>query len=254
MSRKKKKGHGVDESWLLPYSDMLTLLLALFIVLFAASEVDSQKYERLAEVFRGELMAGGPGILEENVPPSQGDIPEEEEAKPPEEQQEQSEIPEQEKSDKPPLEEIKESMDAYILENQLDGKFETKLTREGLMLTIVDDVFFDKGSAEVKEEARRTAEEVAQLLYSDPPHEVVVSGHTDNIPISTSIYASNWELSVERAVNFMTVVLDNENLDPTLFSAKGYGEYQPAVPNTTAENRQKNRRVEILVLPNEGLE
>ena len=94
------------------------------------------------------------------------------------------------------------------------------------------------------------AKEVAKLLYTDPPHQVVVAGHADDRPISSAEYASNWELSVARAVNFMKILLENEDLDPTLFSAKGYGEYKPIVPNTSEENRAKNRRVEVLITPN----
>ncbi|KKE78267.1 flagellar motor protein MotB [Bacilli bacterium] len=253
MSKKKKRPE-IGESWLLPYSDMLTLLLALFIILFAVSEVDSQKYEKLAEVFRSEFKSGGAGILDEESKPQEGQTPEDQSSKKtntftddePKDEKNQNDVAQQD------LQQIKESIDSYVTKNELAGKFHTELTGEGLMITILDNVFFDKGSAEVKKDAQSTAREVAKLLYSDPPHEVVVNGHTDDTPISNSSYASNWELSVARAVNFMTVILGQGNLDPTLFSAKGYGEYKPAVPNTNIENRQKNRRVEILVLPNEG--
>lgn len=249
--RKKKKRTEISESWLLPYSDMLTLLLALFIILFAASEVDSQKYEKLAQVFRGEFSLGGAGILEEELPRKTPVNDNESDEKPiPKEHSDESEVPDEGTSDRPPLEQMKKSIDTYIEEHELEEKFQTALSEEGLKLTIVDDVFFDKGSSEVKEHAKQTAEEVAELLYFDPPHEVIVSGHTDDIPISNSSYASNWELSVARAVNFMKLMLENEKLDPTMFSAKGYGEYKPAVPNSTEENRQKNRRVEILITLN----
>ncbi len=252
MSRKKKKRESkISDSWLLPYADMLTLLLALFIILFAASEIDSQKYQQLAEFFRGEFMPGGSGILDED----QEIIPDEKPEEGPEQEEGEEDVtpPDEgeEAADTPPLEHIKAEMDAYIAENELGGKFDTEMTDVGLMITILDDVFFDMGSAEVREDAQQTAREVSELLYVEPPLEVIVSGHTDDVPISNENFASNWELSVSRAVNFMAVILENEDLDPTKFSAKGYGEFQPAVPNTSAENRQKNRRVEILVLPNE---
>ncbi|WP_010099542.1 OmpA family protein [Ornithinibacillus scapharcae] len=126
----------------------------------------------------------------------------------------------------------------------------TDLSDQGLMITIENDVSFDPGSAEVNQAGIEIASEISKLLYTDPPHEVIISGHTDDIPMNNAEFGSNWELSVMRAVNFMTLILDNNELDPTKFSAMGYGEYKPIVPNTSAENRTMNRRVEVLILPN----
>lgn len=237
---------------------MLTLLLALFIVLFAASEVDSQKYEKLSEVFQSQFNSGGAGILDEETEMKKEEPQEDESSEEETDLSIDDEAKEKQNAEgaadvtgQRDLQQIKESIDAYITDNELAGKFDTELTGEGLMITIMDDVFFDEGSAEVKINAQKTALELANLLHSDPPHEVVVTGHTDDQPISRSSFASNWELSVARAVNFMTIILGENKLDPTMFSAKGYGEYKPTVPNTSEENRQKNRRVELLVLPNE---
>lgn len=83
----------------------------------------------------------------------------------------------------------------------------------------------------------------------NPPRNIIVSGHTDNVPISNADYDSNWHLSVMRAVNFMKLLLENEKLDPRAFSAKGFGEYNPVADNATEAGQQKNRRVEILILP-----
>lgn len=102
----------------------------------------------------------------------------------------------------------------------------------------------------VKDGGVTVAREVSDLLHTEPPHQIVISGHADDVPIGDSLFESNWELSVTRALNFMRLVLENEALDPTLFSAKGFGEYKPIVPNTSKENRAKNRRVEVLILPN----
>src|SRR5699024_12153933 len=91
-------------------------------------------------------------------------------------------------------------------------------------------------------------------VCSSDLHQVVVSGHADDRPIHNVEIASNWELSVIRAVNFMGLLLENDNLDPERFSAKGFGEHQPLLPNTSEENRAKNRRVEDLILPNYDLQ
>ncbi len=250
MRRKKKKGNHIDESWLLPYSDLLTLLVALFIVLFAMSDINAEKYERLSQVFESEFSAGGIGILEQNKQPTE--IPttqkEDNENEENDENKEKSKTNSQLELEK--LQGIQLSINAYIQEQHLEGDIETKLTDEGLLITIVNNVFFDSGSAEVKKDGERVAREVSELLVADPPHEIVISGHSDDVPIHNSSYASNWDLSVMRAINFMQFILENKKLNPALFSAKGYGENKPIVPNTSAENREKNRRVEVLILPN----
>ena len=95
------------------------------------------------------------------------------------------------------------------------------------------------------------AHRLAELLYDNEnpehPFEVIVAGHTDNVPINTPQYPSNWYLSVQRAVNFLVEMLNGSELDPTHFSSRGYGEYMPVASNDTEEGRQQNRRVELLV-------
>jgi chemotaxis protein MotB len=90
---------------------------------------------------------------------------------------------------------------------------------------------------------------MSNLLVSASPREITVSGHTDNVPISNAQFASNWELSTQRAVNFMQVLLQNKELQPEKFSAVGYGEYRSIAPNDTPEGKAKNRRVEVFILP-----
>ncbi|WP_067727063.1 flagellar motor protein MotB [Oceanobacillus damuensis] len=253
--RKKKKQSHIDESWLLPYSDLLTLLVALFIVLFAMSDINVQKYEQLASVFRSEFSSSGTGILDHNESPIEspldpGDQQKEEEENEEKEKEELDESGGEAEGELIKLEQLQSMIQNYIYENNLADKLGTELTDEGLLITIVNDVFFDSGSAQVKAEGVEVAEDVSNLLYTEPPHQIVISGHADDVPIGTSEFSSNWELSVTRALNFMSLVLENEDLDPTLFSAKGFGEYKPLVPNTSDENRAKNRRVEVLILPN----
>ncbi len=122
-----------------------------------------------------------------------------------------------------------------------------------MLLTINDTILFDSGSAEIRENDKQIAKEISHLLVINPPHNVVITGHTDNVPIHNSNFESNWELSVTRAVNFMELLLENEKLDPRWFSAKGFGPYQPIASNESASGRQQNRRVEVLILPNNKL-
>ncbi|MBM7573526.1 flagellar motor protein MotB [Aquibacillus albus] len=234
-----------DESWLIPYADMLTLLLALFVVLFAMSEIDAKKYEELSNFFRNELATGptGDGILEADE--SVVDVVTEVNREP-------KEIIDEEKSERElnQLKQLQQEINTYIERNNLSTILGTKLMDEGLLISIYNELFFDSGSATVKGEGEQVAQEISELLYTDPPHQIVISGHTDNVPIRNGRFASNWDLSVMRAVNFMRLLLDNEKLDPQRFSAKGYGEHQPILPNNSEENRAKNRRVEVLILPN----
>ncbi|SDK01681.1 flagellar motor protein MotB [Sediminibacillus albus] len=253
MRRKKHKEEHIDESWLIPYADLLTLLLALFIVLFAISKVDEAKYEELANVLNGEF-SGGKGIMENNtsITPEAEFTEEEEKEEKKEEDKEEEEDKKREELKE--LATIQQKINGYIEENSLNDVLDTKLTEEGLLISILNDVSFASGSAEVRGEGIEIVEEVSNFLYTNPPHQIVVSGHTDNQPItSSSEFTSNWELSVMRAVNFMRLLLNNDDLKAQLFSAKGFGEHKPIVPNDSAGNRAKNRRVEVLILPNYDL-
>ena len=246
--RKKKRHseHHVDESWLIPYADMLTLLLALFIVLFAMSEVDAKKYEKLSEVFQSEFMTSKGIIINYNeraTGAAQKDSTELAQFLSGGQKKEQTIGAMQQ------LQEIQQKIDAYIQENGLADVLKTVMTEEGLLISIFNDVSFDSGRAEVSGKGKQIAEEMSHFLVTNPPLEIMVSGHTDNQPIIRSEYASNWELSVIRAVNFLRILLHNEQLDPERFSVKGFGEHRPVAPNDTKENRAKNRRVEVLILP-----
>ncbi|OKL35985.1 flagellar motor protein MotB [Domibacillus mangrovi] len=238
--KKKRSDNHIDESWLLPYSDLLTLLLALFIVLFASSSIDAQKFQAISAVFNNELK-GGSGVLE-FPSPIENDSKSEKET-------ERQQLNGLEKEDREELIKMQEKMTHYINENNLQDKVETTLNGEGLLLRIRDNVLFNSGSAEIQPEQVVSAQGISELLVMDIPRSIIISGHTDNVPIKTAEFDSNWELSAMRAVNFMKEILKNEKLDPRLFSAKGYGEYQPNVSNDFASGRAQNRRVEILILP-----
>ena len=252
MSRRRKKEsrheEHMSESWLLPYSDLLTLLLALFIVLFAVSSVDSSKFDKISRAFN-MAFEGGTGVFQNPSP-----IPEErltgikgEEGTDKEKEKKPAEM------EKEKLSDIQKKMNAYIAENELDEKLSTSLTDGGLLLTIRDNVLFDSGVAEVRKRDENVAREIASLLVMEPPRNIMISGHTDNVPIRNVEFESNWELSVMRAINFMKLLLENDKLDPSLFSANGFGEYKPVVSNETEAEKARNRRVEILILPQTSL-
>ncbi|MCM3618795.1 flagellar motor protein MotB [Sutcliffiella horikoshii] len=249
MSRRRKKEdheEHIDESWLIPYADLLTLLLALFIVLYSMSSIDAKKFQALSEVFN-EVFTKGTGMMEYPNPVNQDNAVTFEE-----EEEDQNNEPDQEYDQVADMQELKslqEKIDSYITNNDLDDMLETTLSEEGLLLLIRDNVLFSSGSDRVRQEDLVIANEISQLLEINPPRNIIISGHTDNVPIGNANFESNWELSVMRAVNFMKILLGNESLDPKWFSAKGFGEHNPIAPNDTEQGKAQNRRVEILILP-----
>lgn len=245
----------MSESWLLPYADLLTLLLALFIVLFAISSVDAQRFNHLSQVFSGIFMNGtGPVEFQQPIEENEqsSDVPSHWEANNKKENEAAEQAIHEMAEELKILEAIRAKVESFIEKNGYEDKFSTSLTSEGLLIRINDSVLFQSGSATVREEDKKTGKELAKLLEMELPRSVIISGHTDNVPIQNSAFQSNWELSVMRAVNFMKVLLENENLDPRLFSAKGFGEFQPIADNNTAAGREKNRRVEVLIQPFTG--
>ncbi|WP_022794275.1 flagellar motor protein MotB [Marinococcus halotolerans] len=238
--RKKEEEEHVSEAWLLPYADLLTLLLALFIVLFASSEVDARKFDQISDSFNS-VFTGGSGINESGSSVEELNAEDNIDESPPtaiEEAEDQNE-----------LAELQERVEGFIDERGLEGQFTTRLSDDGLLLSIKDNILFNVGEAEIRKEALETAEDMSELLVLNPPRNIIISGHTDDTPIANADFSTNWELSVMRAVHFMEIVLENPDLDPRDFSAKGFGEFEPVASNDTEEGRAQNRRVEVLILP-----
>lgn len=252
MSKKNKKHHDheehADESWLLPYSDLMTLLLALFIVLFGMSNIDAQKFQEMSEAFRS-VLSGGSGVLDNHAIQSstKNGISDSQIPKTSSDglMNQKKQLMQQEQEN---LEALKKQLDTYIENNGLTNQLDTKLNQSQLMITISDNALFPSGEASVKPDARVLAKAISSLLQEFPDYEVIVSGHTDNVPISTAQFPSNWDLSSARALNFMKILILNEKLDPKKFSAIGYGEYHPVASNDTNVGKAQNRRVEVSII------
>lgn len=248
MSRRKKHHaehheEHTDESWLVPYADILTLLLALFIVLFASADSNKVKFTQMAQSLNAAF-SGSPSVFDNNRAIS----PEVENSKPNESKldsiKEQAQLRETVE-----LLKVKQELDQYIQSNKLVGELTTVLTDDGLMIRIKDTALFPSGSADLRAESQRFATEIAKML-NPLSQQVVISGHTDNVPINTRDFPSNWELSSRRAINFMKYLLNQEKLKPERFSAIGYGEYRPMESNSVDGGQSKNRRVEVLIMRN----
>jgi len=141
------------------------------------------------------------------------------------------------------------------LENALkkeigDYKAKLELTERGLVVTFLSEVFFDSGKDIIRENGKESIRKVAEVLNRDVPNSnVAIEGHTDNQLIKYSGWKTNWELSSARALAVLHYFVDECSVAPTRLSANGYGEFRPVVTNDTEENMQKNRRVEIVILP-----
>ncbi|GKU76991.1 flagellar motor protein MotB [Paenibacillus sp. L3-i20] len=263
MSKKRRHEEHeehVDESWLIPYADLLTLLLALFIVLFAMNSVDAKKFEDMSQAFSVALNSGS-GVLELPSIVQNGKDPDKKDLNADDKENEENKDKENEKTkdsdaamkelikqEQAELEDLKKKIDAYIDKNGLTSELETQLNMSQLLITISDKALFAPAQAVVREDAEKLATEIGAMIQQYPNYDIIVAGHTDDTPINNRAFRSNWDLSSMRAVRFMDVMLENKNLDPKRFSAIGYGEYHPVAENTTKENKAKNRRVEVSIL------
>jgi len=143
----------------------------------------------------------------------------------------------------------------FELENALKkeiGNYKAKLeiSERGLVITFLSEVFFDSGKDIIREDGKESIRKVAEVLNRDVPNSnFAIEGHTDNQSIKYSNWKTNWELSSARALAVLHYFVDECSVAPTRLSANGYGEFRPVVPNDTNENMQKNRRVEIVILP-----
>jgi chemotaxis protein MotB len=240
-SNSKHHEEHIDESWLIPYADLLTLLLALFIVLFASGQMDAKKLGDLSQVFQA-VFTGNTAVLSHpaSMSPTIQSRPK------PEFTAEGIAKTMEAHRETLQLLELKNIIDQYIYNNNLTNHLESTLTDEGLLITISEVALFPSGSAELLPDAQKTVQEIGKILVI-PPQQVTIAGHTDTVPINTWEFPSNWDLSSKRALNFMKFLLENKQLQPERFNATGYGEYRPAATNDTEANRAKNRRVEVLI-------
>jgi len=232
--KKRRHEEHVDETWLLPYSDLLTLLLALFIVMFSISNLDKEKFKKISEQF-SVIFSGGSGVLNEGGAAaislkssgagglSLQNIEENQMMK------------------------IKDSIEREIRDNGYQDKIKVNLNNEGLEISIQELVLFNSGEAEVLNSVTPMLLHVAKILNALDNH-IKVTGHTDNVPIRNGKFRSNWDLSAMRAINVMTFLVEQGGLQPERFSIQGYSQYAPKYDNTTAAGRAKNRRVEIFLV------
>ncbi|MDB5084334.1 MAG: OmpA/MotB domain protein [Bacilli bacterium] len=264
MSRRRKQqqgGHGGTDRWLITYSDLITLLLVFFIVLYAMSKLDVAKFNTLSLSLASamynksqvEAQSGGDsGILNaySNQPNKNSTTGKDnsQSAQAALTQQEMQQLA-QARQEQDNLAQVEKQLTEFIQQQGLANFLSVDLTQEGIQITLRDVALFDTGSADLKPDARRILAGLSPFMNLDAvkDHDVRVEGHTDNRPIATPQFPSNWALSSARATNVVSF-LQSQSIAPERMSAVGYGEYRPVQPNDTVENQSMNRRVNIIIL------
>ena len=250
MGKKHHEEDHIDETWLIPYSDMLVLLLALFIVMFAMSKVDQEKFKKMATSMRGVFSGstavigtgGGSGNTVIELPnltplPTSSTTPtpgsssggmtggQIEDAR---------------------MKEIRDALEGQIEDRNYQDKMKVELNAQGLEIVIQDVALFQSGDAAVVKDAYPMLSDMSAMLQGID-NNIIIAGHTDNVPVRVGTYKSNWDLSAMRAINVMHYLVDNGKIAANHFSVRAFGEFSPRYDNSTAEGRAKNRRVEIFI-------
>ena len=210
-------------SWLVTYSDMVTLLMVFFIVLYTMTPgIDRSQFENFISYFQSSM-----GVIESNTAVNQ-----------------KSERSEDYR------EEIMEDwleLQKYIEKEQLNGQVEIEEVETGVKITLSDSLTFNSGSSDLLPRAERVLDEIANV-FSDEIAETEVQGHTDTDPIAnTSYYRSNWHLGAARGVSVLKYIQERSDLKPERYKASSFGEFRPIAVNTSLEGKRRNRRVEIYV-------
>lgn len=232
MARRKKnkdKSSPGSPLWLTTYSDMVTLLLAFFVLLFSFSEIDAEKFRSIMNSFQG-----GTGVLQggKNLDLDQNPIDKE------------LEVDEE-------LTGLKEDLEEYIETLGLGENIGIVPEERGIVIRFMDNVIFDSGSAVVKEESFKILDSVSEILNREEfeQRQIKVEGHTDSDPIYRSArFPTNWELSSARATNVLRYLVESSNISGERISSSGYSYYRNIAPNDTPDNKAKNRRVDVVIL------
>ena len=226
MRKKKHEEHENLERWLISYADFITLLFAFFVVMYSTSSINEGKLRAVADAVNA---AFNPFIA---LSSSNIRLTHEQSA----------------------TEAFRLDMNLFVKVvaelKKIDdtGRMSVGKEKRGIVIRISDKVAFETGRAEIIPEFQPTLNKLAAFLRG-VPNRIQIEGHTDNIPIKTASFPSNWELSTARAVSIMRYLTEERSLDPERFSIAGYGEFRPIDSNETLEGRAKNRRVEIVLLP-----
>jgi chemotaxis protein MotB len=244
-TKQKSAEHSHLDRWLVSYADFITLLFAFFVVMYASSRSDQQKQTEIARSIQSAFQALGlfpssaPSQAQSAVDPGQPIAP-------------VSVVAGDDLSASPAVQQDLAGLHARLaglLSSQIsEHVVALRLGRDGLVISLREAGFYDSGSAIPHPQSRAALDQIAAVLAA-APYDLRIEGHTDNVPIHTAQFASNWELSTARASELAKSFIVDHDIAPARLSAAGYAEYHPVASNDTPDGRSQNRRVDIIVLP-----
>jgi len=223
--RRSQEKENADR-WLLTYADLITLLLAFFIVMYSMSAIDAKRFGKMSEALRG-ILKGGENVMKNK--------------------------------DQDPTKDghgLLRLGNLRMLQKHVEDRFKhigkldevnTEITERGLVIHIVDRALFGEASATLMPQSIEVLDLILEEIQGKPNH-VRIEGHTDDRSIATSVFPSNWELAAARATEVVRYLVRDRGFPPDRISALGYGEYRPVRPNNSIENRAANRRVDVVIL------
>ena len=274
MSKRRKRGAesgGGAPEWMTTFSDLMTLLLTFFILLYSFSSVSNDKFMKaagsLSDSFVGSgqksILTGGQWVPEENENAATDDPAALSKMEAAAIQSAKAETAQAEllTSDgqtmiavDPEVVKMYQEVIDFVEKNGLSEEISLSMDADGVYMNVKAAILFTPGSAVITESGTAALQKVAELI-GNFENKIMIEGHTDNVPHHDQKFESNWELSAGRAIAVLRHLVEQRNIDPSRLSAVGYGEYNPLVPNDTAEQRAANRRVNIvLVYEPEGAE
>jgi chemotaxis protein MotB len=221
---------GGSPAWMTTFGDMMTLLLVFFVLLYSFSTMDVEKFKGFISALQNQL-----GVLEggQTITPNPnidaGTMGED-----------YAQAPQN-------IRQIMQELNNYIESNNLGDRVNVENKRKGLVISLTGEILYELGRAEIREQGQEVLAMISDTL-KDIPNDIMIEGHTDNLPIRTDEFPSNWELSTARAVNVIKFLIEERDFDPARLSAAGYSEYRPVAENNTAAGRAANRRIEVVVL------
>ncbi len=221
---------GGSPAWMTTFGDMMTLLLVFFVLLYSFSSMDVEKFRGFISALQSQLgVLDGGQTITPNPNIDAGTLGED-----------YAQAPQN-------IQQIMRELDNYIESNGLGDRVNVENKRKGLVISLTGEILYELGRADIREQGREVLAMISDIL-KDIPNDIMIEGHTDDLPIRTDEFPSNWELSTARAVNVIKFLIEERDFDPARLSAAGYSEYRPAADNDNPEGRAENRRIEVVVL------
>jgi len=258
--RKQEDPPAGSPAWMSTFSDLMNLLLCFFVLLFSMSTVDAEKFQQLAAALSSTFSVmpqGGSALLDDGVLISSGvsqlnalseyytNVGLNTEGENTEEVNDAYEALQQEGLEQ--SEQMAEQIEQQLEDKNIADKVEVTLTSEYVLLNLNGAILFDSGRAELKSDAISLLDRVADSIWQYESNTILIEGHTDNVPINTSLFPDNMMLSLHRAYNVYDYFVNTKGYDPVTISSLGKGDNVPIASNDTPEGRAQNRRVEIKI-------